>query len=59
MVIRSCTIGTIGTIGLHYRGAIGDHYRMLRDHAKVTMDEVELNHTQMYVAATTEFLNQF
>ena len=32
---------------------------MLRDHAKVTMDEVELNHTQMYVAATKEFLNHW
>ena len=54
---------------MHYRtlselseptiGAIGAHYRMLRDHAKVTMDEVELNHTQMYVAATKEFLNHW
>ena len=26
-------------------GAIGAHYCMLRDHAKVTMGEVEHNHT--------------
>ena len=42
-----------------YRGAIGDHYRMLRDHAKVTKGEVEHNHIQMYVAATKEFLNHW
>ena len=40
-------------------GAIGAHYRMLRDHAKVTMSEVEHNHTQMYVAATKELLNHW
>ena len=33
--------------------------QLLPDHAKVTMDEVELNHTQMYVAATKEFLNHW
>ena len=66
VVTCSCTIG-------HYRsyrsplselseltiGAIGAHYRMLRDHAKVTKGEVEHNHIQMYVAATKEFLNHW
>ena len=49
---------TIGAIGRAI-GAIGAHYHMLRDHAKVTMNEVELNHIQMYVAATKEFLNHW
>ena len=58
-----------GDTFVHYRtlselleptiGAIGAHYRMLRDHAKVTMGEVEHNHTQMYVATTKELLNHW
>ena len=62
---RTLARASLGTIG-HYRtlseptiGAIGAHYRMLRDHAKVTMGEVEHNHTQMYVAATKELLNHW
>ena len=39
---------TIGAIGRAI-GAIGAHYHMLGDHAKVTMGEVEHNHTQIYV----------